>query len=161
MNVIGELVGEVCKTILPIPDTLYHGNVDSTLAVCTLSSMNLLRKLGNSETRNHFFIAGRLLSENKGIDSLLKYLHETPQIKTILVCGKEVSGHRAGHSLLQLHKNGIDKNKKIINSSSPDPYLTISESKIHHFQNHTTLINLINQTSYSVISEKIKTLITA
>ena len=77
---------------------------------------------------------------------------------TIIVCGKEVWGHKSGHSLFQLHKNGIDENKRIINSTSPDPFLTISKSKIEYFQNNITLVNLINESDYEIILNKIRVL---
>jgi len=71
---------------------------------------------------------GQLLSENKGIDSIIKHVNKNPQINTIIVCGKEVWGHKSGHSLFELHKNGIDQKNRIINSTSPDPYLTVPKS---------------------------------
>ncbi len=156
MNVLGEAIGELCKTILPIPEESYSGNPDSFIAVCTLSSIDLLKKFVNSEILNHISIVGRLLSENKGIDSIIEYVNKNQKITTIIVCGKEVWGHKAGHSLFQLHKNGIDKNKRIINSTSPDPFLTISKSHVQYFQNNVTLVNLINETDFEIISDKIR-----
>ena len=158
MNVLGEAIGELCKTILPIPEEYYLGNPDSFIAVCTLSSINLLKKFKNSEILEHISIVGRLFSENKGIDSIINYVNNNQKIRTILVCGKEVWGHKAGHSLFQLHKNGINSNSKIINSSSPDPFLNVSKSKIQYFQNNITLVDLINETNFEIISNKIKIL---
>ena len=151
MNALGETIGELCKIILPIPEESYEGNSNSSIAVCTLSSIDLLKKFANSEILNHISIVGRLLSENKGIDSIIKYVYKNQKITTIIVCGKEVWGHKAGHSLFQLHKNGVDKNNRIINSSSPDPYLTVSKSQIQYFQNNITLVNLINETDLKII----------
>ena len=156
MNALGEAIGELCKVILPIHEESYLGNTDSSVAVCTLSSMNLLKKIANSEILNNISIIGRLLSENKGIDSIVEYVNKNPKITTIIVCGREVWGHKAGHSLFQLHKNGIDKNNRIINSSSPDPYLTVSRSQIQHFQKNITLVNLINETDLKIILNKIQ-----
>ena len=156
MNTLGETIGELCKIILPITEESYSGNPDSSIAVCTLSSIDLLKKFVNSEILNHISIAGRLLSENKGIDSIIKHVNKNQKITTIIVCGKEVWGHKAGHSLFQLHKNGIDKNKRIINSTSPDPFLTISKSHVEYFQNNVTLVNLINKTNFEIISDKIR-----
>ena len=155
MNAIGEAIGELCKIILPIPEEFYLGNSSSSIAICTLSSVNLLKNIAKSETMNKISIAGRLLSENKGIDSIIKYVNKNPQVKTIIVCGKEVWGHKSGHSLFELHKNGIDKNKKIINSASPDPFLTVSNSEIKFFQENVNLVNMINQTNFKLISEKV------
>ncbi len=156
MNALGEAIGELCKIILPIPEEYYSGNSDSSIAVCTLSSIDLLKKLANSEILSHVSIAGRLLSENKGIDSIIKYVNKNQKINIIIVCGKEVWGHKAGHSLFQLHKNGVDKNNRIINSTSPDPYLTVSKSQIQYFQNNITLVNLIAETDFATISDKIR-----
>lgn len=156
MNVIGEIIGEFCKIILPIPEEYYFGNPDSSIAICTLSSINLLKNFANSKILDHISIVGRLLSENKGIDSIIEYVNKNQKIKTIIVCGNEVSGHKAGHSLFELHENGIDENKRIINSTSPDPYLTVSKSQIHYFQNNVTLVNFINETNYETILNKIK-----
>ena len=156
MNALGETIGELCKIILPIPEEYYSGNPDSSIAVCTLSSIDLLKKLANSEILSHVSIAGRLLSENKGIDSIIKYINKNQKINIIIICGKEVWGHKAGHSLFQLHKNGVDKNNRIINSTSPDPYLTVSKSQIQYFQNNITLVNLIAETDFATISDKIR-----
>ncbi len=144
MNAIGEAIGELCKAILPINEEFFLGNTNSSVAICTLSSIDLLKKFANSEILNQISIAGRLLSENKGIDSIIKYLNKNPQVDTMIVCGKEVWGHKSGHSLFELHKNGTDQNDRIINSTSPDPYITVSKSEIKYFQDNIKLIDLIN-----------------
>jgi tetrahydromethanopterin S-methyltransferase subunit A len=155
MNAIGEAIGELCKAILPINEEFYLGNLKSSVAICTLSSIDLLKNFANSKILNEISIVGRLLSENKGIDSIIKYVNENPQVNTIIICGKEVWGHKSGHSLFELYKNGIDKNNRIINSTSPDPYLTVSESEIKYFQENLRLVNMINQTNFKLILEQI------
>ena len=154
MNAIGEAIGELCKAILPINEEFYLGNPDSKIAICTLSSIDLLKNIENSEILNKIAIVGQLLSENKGIDSIIKYVNTHPKVNTIIVCGKEVWGHKSGHSLFQLHKNGIDQNNKIINSTSPDPFLTVSKSEIKYFQDNVKLVDLINLTEIKLISKK-------
>lgn len=155
MNNLGNMIGELCKVILPIPEEAYLGSTDSSIAVCTLSSINLLKQISNSDLLNHIAIAGRLFSENKGIDSLIRYVNQNKKIKTMLVCGKEVWGHKAGHSLFELHKNGIDNHGRIINSTSPDPFLTVTKAEIIYFQNEITLVNLINETNFETIKKSI------
>ena len=156
MNTLAEAIGELCKIILPIPEEYYIGNPNSSIAVCTLSSINLLKKFHNSKILEDISIAGRLLSENKGIDTIIKYVHKNQNITTIIVCGKDVWGHKSGHSLFELHKHGIDKNNKIINSTSPDPYLTVTKSEIQYFQNQITLIDMIDETNFNTILSAIK-----
>ncbi|NJK77812.1 MAG: tetrahydromethanopterin S-methyltransferase subunit A [Nanoarchaeota archaeon] len=153
MNSIGNAIGELCKIILPIPEESYLGNFDSSIAICTLSSMDLLKKISNSELLNHISIAGRLLSENKGIDSIIKYLNQNKKVKTLIVCGKEVWGHKAGHSLIKLYENGIDEHGRIINSISPDPFLISIKSEINYFRNEIKLVNMINETNFETIEK--------
>ncbi|MFB5631698.1 MAG: tetrahydromethanopterin S-methyltransferase subunit A [Nitrosopumilus sp.] len=156
MNSLGNIIGEICKVVLPIKQEFYPGNPDSEIAICTLASISLLDDLKDSGILTKVAIIGRLFTENKGIDSMIQYVNENKKIKKIILCGKEVWGHKSGHSLLQLHKNGIDKNFRIINSVSPDPYLTVSKDMIEYFQNNITIIDLIGETNLEIISEKIK-----
>lgn len=153
MNSLKNVIGELCKVILPIPEESYIGNPNSSIAICTLSSIELLKKISNSELLDHISIVGRLLSENKGIDSIIKYVNQNKKIKTIIICGKEVWGHRAGHSMIELHKNGIDNYGRIINSTSPNPVLTVTKSEINYFQNEINLVNIINETNFDTIKK--------
>jgi len=156
LNKLSDAIGKLCEVLLPIPEEFYIGNANSSICVCTLSSIKLLKELQNSQIFENVAIAGRLFTENKGIDSIIKYVNQNKKIKTIIVCGKEVWGHKSGHSLFQLHQNGVDKNNRIINSTSPEPILTVSNSQIQYFQKEITLVNLINETNLQSIIEKIQ-----
>lgn len=108
--------------------------------------MDLLKEISNSNLMEKIAIAGRLYSENKGIDELVSYIIKNQNIKTLIVCGKEVSGHKTGHALISLYKYGIDDNNRIVNSHSPSPFLTISKSDVEKFQKQITLVNRIGET---------------
>ena len=156
MNKLGITIGKICEALLPIPEEFYIGNYNSSICICTLSSIKLLKEIKNSKIIDNVAVVGRLFTENKGIDSIIKYVNQNKKIKTIIVCGKDVWGHKSGHSLFELHKNGIDNNNRIINSTSPDPFLTVSESEIKYFQKQITLVNLINETNIELINNKIQ-----
>ena len=156
MNKLGDTIGKICEALLPIPEEFYIGNYNSSICICTLSSIKLLKEIKNSKVIDNIAIVGRLFTENKGIDSIIKHVNQNKKIKTIIVCGKDVWGHKSGHSLFELHKNGIDNNNRIINSTSPDPFLTVSESEIKYFQKQITLVNLINETNIELINNKIQ-----
>jgi tetrahydromethanopterin S-methyltransferase subunit A len=159
MNLIENLAGEICKIILPINEEVFFGNPESSLAICTLSSMNLLKEIANSNLLSKIALVGRLFSENKGIDSLVRYVISNKNLETILLCGKDTPGHRPGHSLVNLYKNGIENQGKIIGSSSPDPILTITKAEILEFQNQIKLIDKIDETSFSKIMLSINTML--
>ena len=148
---ISEIAGQICKILIPIRDEVFYGNPHSSVGICTLSSMDLLKEVAGSGLLKKVAVAGRLLSENKGIDALIRYVTKNPTIDTIIVCGAEVSGHRAGHSLVSLHKYGVDKNNRIINSLSPDPILSSSEADIQQFQRQVRLIDMIGKTDLDEI----------
>lgn len=146
MNSLSDIAGEICKLIFPIHEEIFLGNDKSSVAICTLSSMNLLKEISNSNLMEKIAIAGRLYSENKGIDELVSYIIKNQNIKTLIVCGKEVSGHKTGHALISLYKYGIDDNNRIVNSHSPSPFLTISKSDVEKFQKQIALVNRIGET---------------
>ncbi|NDB46276.1 MAG: tetrahydromethanopterin S-methyltransferase subunit A [Nitrososphaeria archaeon] len=140
----GEIAGEICKKIFPIPEERFVG-AGSGIAICTLSSIDLLKEISHSNVMQKIAIAARLFSENRGIDELVRFVNQNPSLHTILVCGKEVSGHKTGHALFCLHKFGTDDSNRIINSISPDPILTVSKDEIVNFQK-IQLIDKIGET---------------
>ena len=156
MNLIENLAGEICKIILPINEEVFFGDSKSSLAICTLSSINLLNEIANSNMLSKVALVGRLFSENKGIDSLVRYVISNKNLETILLCGKDTPGHRPGHSLLNLYKNGVDNQGRIIGSSSPDPILTITKLEILEFQKQVKFVDKIDETSISKIELLIK-----
>ena len=156
MNKLGDTIGKICEVLLPIHEEFYIGNSNSSICICTLSNIKLLKEIKNSKIIDNIAVVGRLFTENKGIDSIIKYVNQNKKIKTIIVCGKDVWGHKSGHSLFELYKNGIDNNNRIINSISPEPFLTVSKSEIEYFQKQITLVNLINETNIELINNKIK-----
>ncbi len=151
MNLIENLAGEICKIILPINEEVFFGNTKSSLAVCTLSSMQLLKEIANSNLMSKIALVGRLFSENKGIDSLVRHVILNKNLETILLCGKDTPGHRPGHALLNLYKNGIDNEGRIIGSCSPEPVLTITKSEVRKFQDQIKLVDEIGETNISKI----------
>ncbi|WKT58479.1 tetrahydromethanopterin S-methyltransferase subunit A [Candidatus Nitrosotenuis chungbukensis] len=146
MNPLLNIAGEVCKIIFPIHEEVFLGNSESTIAVCTLSSMELLKEISNSDLMGKIAISGRLLSENKGIDELIRNIIKNPNLQTLIVCGKEVSGHKTGHALVSLYKYGIDDDSRIVNSHSPSPFLTVSRKDVEKFQKQITLVDRIGET---------------
>ncbi len=146
MNSISDIAGEICKIIFPIREEVFLGNSESTVAVCTLSSMELLKEISSSDLMKKVAVSGRLLSENKGIDELVRNIIKNPNLQTLIVCGKEVSGHKTGHALISLYKYGIDENNRIVNSHSPSPFLTVSRKDVERFQKQITLVDKIGET---------------
>ena len=155
MDKLGELIGDICKVVLPIKEEFYLGNSKSDTAVCTLGSINLLKEIKESKILHDVAIIGRLFSENKGIDAIVRFVKKNQNVRKIIICGKDVWGHKSGHSLIMLHENGIDETGRIIGSRSPDPYLSVTRNEIEYFQKNIQLVNLIGETNLDRIFARI------
>lgn len=153
MNSLGTIIGEICKIVFPISEDIVFGNQKSSVAICTLGSISLLESIRKSALMEKISLVGRLLSENNGIDSLVKNTISNNQIKTIIVCGNDVWGHKSGHSLLSLHKNGIDDTGRIIGSKSPNPFLTVKKEQVEKFRTQVQIINKIGETDIESIGK--------
>jgi tetrahydromethanopterin S-methyltransferase subunit A len=140
---INNIFGICCYHLIPIKQEFYIGR-GTIIGICTLSSLDLLEKITyNQEIMDNISIVGRLLSENKGIDRIIKFTNNNKSLKHLLLCGEEVKGHLAGQTLIALKNNGTDQNKKIINAPSSYPFLASTTEEIEYFVNHINIINNI------------------
>jgi len=137
-----DVAGKVCEAVLPIKHEYYIGR-GKDLAICTLSSIDLLEEISKSDIMSKLAIAGRLLSENRGIDAMIRFTLEHPDLRLIIVCGKEVKGHRAGQALLALARNGIDTDGRIIGAQGPYPILKSPAGDVRDFRRRVEIIDMI------------------
>ncbi len=138
-----DATGKICEVILPIRHEYYLGR-GKELAICTLSSIDLLKEISESQIiMDKIAIAGRLLSENKGIDTIIKFAMEHPELRRIILCGKEVKGHCAGQALLALAKNGIDSDGRIIGARGPYPLLKSPAKDINTFRKRVEIVDMV------------------
>ena len=68
-------------------------------------------------------IAGHLVTANIGIEKVVANLVSNPNIRYLILYGKESRGHLAAHSLKMLHRNGISEDGRIVGSKGLTPYL--------------------------------------
>jgi tetrahydromethanopterin S-methyltransferase subunit A len=149
---INNILGICCYHLLPIKQEYYTGK-GKIIGICTLSSLDLLKEIkNNQEIMDKISIVGRLLSENKGIDEIIKFTTNNKSLKYLLLCGEEVKGHLPGQTLIALKKNGIDQKKKVINSAAAYPFLACTNHEIENFRHQ---INIIEKTGLKDI-DKIK-----
>jgi tetrahydromethanopterin S-methyltransferase subunit A len=58
-----------------------------SVAICTLSSIDLLEKISASEMMSKIVIVGRLLSENRGTEAMLSFTLKPPDLWCLIVSG--------------------------------------------------------------------------
>jgi tetrahydromethanopterin S-methyltransferase subunit A len=90
-----------------------RGDDASPVAVCTLSSFDLLDTLAHSPLAEHLAIIGPLETENVGLERMLMTLLERPRIRWLIVCGDEHRGRRPAQALQCLMERGVEADGKI------------------------------------------------
>jgi len=136
-----QAAGVVCKVIYPIRVSSFSGK-GTEVAVCTLSSMALLKKVSSNVIMDKLLAVGRLFSENKGIDQLIQYCTASPDLKYLILCGKDTNGHYPGDALINLVHFGLDKNNKIIGTKAPYPFISCHPNQVNKFRKQIKLIDM-------------------
>ena len=140
---IDDIAGKICKAVIPVRNEFYLGK-GTQIGICTLASLDLLATLSKTEAvMDNVAIVGRLLSENKGIDTMIKFADEHTGLTRLLICGKEVKGHRAGQALLALARNGTDQSGRIIGALGPYPILESKFELIEKFRKRVEVVDLV------------------
>jgi tetrahydromethanopterin S-methyltransferase subunit A len=126
-----------------VPGAFVVGSADSPVAVCSLATQSLLPRL---EGRAEIAIAGRVYTENVGIEKMVQNLLANRRLRVLIVCGRE-SRHRVGQAILSLHRNGVDPvTHRIRGATGPDPVLAnLSDDEIAAFQQRFEVVDLIGE----------------
>jgi len=150
---IDNIFGICCYHLLPIKQEYYIGK-GKKIAICTLSSLKLLEEIkNNNEIMENILIVGRLLSENKGVDEIIKFTKKNTLLKHILVCGNDVKGHLPGQTLISVKENGLDINNRVMKSVGAYPFLTCSNQDVEYFRHQVTIIDRIRLKDINKIKE--------
>jgi tetrahydromethanopterin S-methyltransferase subunit A len=130
-----------------------RGNDYSPVAVCvTLDTFDFaipseLNELVMAGTDSGAALSGMLQTENIGLEKMVCNIVANPNIRYIVLCGRESPGHLPGESLLALKQNGVTETKQIIGTKAPTPSLyNIPLELIERFRNQIiSVINLLCQ----------------
>lgn len=136
-----QAAGVVCKVIYPIPVSSFNGK-GAAVAVCTLSSMALLKKISSDAIMDKLLIVGRLFSENKGIDQLIQFCTMSQTMRYLILCGKDTSGHYPADALMNLMHFGLDEHNKIIGTKAPYPFIKCHPKLVNQFRAQIKLIDM-------------------
>ena len=143
-QIFQTIAGKICEIVIPIPLSYEMGN-GRTLAICTLSDMSLLGEIIScKDIMQKIFLVGRLLSENRGIDKILHTFYNSPQLKCLILCGRDVKGHLPGQALVSLHDFGIEDGGHIIGARGNSPILKSTKEEITYFRTNVEIMNLID-----------------
>ena len=130
-----------------------RGNDYSPVAVCVILDTfdfaipTELNELVMAGTDSGAALSGMLQTENIGLEKMICNIVANPNIRYIVLCGRESVGHLPGESLLALKENGVADTKQIIGTRALTPYLhNIPLELIERFiRQIVSIVNLLCQ----------------
>ena len=130
-----------------------RGNDYSPVAVCVILDTfdfaipTELNELAMASVDSGAALSGMLQTENIGLEKMICNIVANPNIRYIVLCGRESPGHLPGESLLALKQNGVTETKQIIGTKAPTPHLyNIPLELIERFnQQIVSIVNLLCQ----------------
>jgi tetrahydromethanopterin S-methyltransferase subunit A len=120
-----------------LPGFYTVGDPKSCVAVCTLKEVDMVLPVAKAA------ITGRCLTENVGVERIIKNLISNPNIRFLVLCGTEPKGHFVGQAFLCIKNNGV-KDGNIVGAAGAMPYLkNTSQEEIKRFNRQIELVDLI------------------
>ncbi len=172
MNIFNEAFPETSKTQLscafevieqtwpPVPGEYFALCEGRTcpVAVSTLASVELAKALADNRPEE-LCIVGKTETENIGIDKVIKNTITNPNIRYLLVAGKDPNGHRSGKTLLALRENGVDERMRVIGSLGRRPVLrNVTREEVEAFRKQVKVVDMIGCEDVEKIAGKLREL---
>lgn len=140
-----------------VPGDYRVGDPRQGIAVCTLADTDLSDELTASDCFARVAIVGSLATENLGIERMIRNVVANPQIRVLVLCGRDSRGHQAGQAILALKANGVGADRRIIGAKGPRPVLkNITGTEIKAFQANISVIDAIGVVGIEQLSEMIR-----
>jgi tetrahydromethanopterin S-methyltransferase subunit A len=134
------------------------GDPKGCVAICTLASESIYPVLAKLPG---VAIAGPCKTENIGIEKIVVNVISNPNIRFLIVCGIEVTGHVTGGSFKTLYQNGIDPStKKIKDAPGAIPYVEhLTPEAVERFQKQVQFVDMIGVEDIEKIKAKVEELV--
>jgi tetrahydromethanopterin S-methyltransferase subunit A len=101
-------------------------------------------------------LSGTLQTENIGIEKIVCNVVGNPNIRYLVLCGKEVEGHNSGSALKALIREGINDKRTIVGSKAVTPYLFNTPLEaVKRFREQTTLVDLTGEMDPEIITKAV------
>jgi tetrahydromethanopterin S-methyltransferase subunit A len=129
------------------------GDPSAPVAVCTLTSTGLAAPLA---ALPGVAIAGKVYTPNLGIEKIIANITSNPNIRFLLVCGKESPVFWVGQALANLFSKGIDAEHRIIGARGHYPVLVnLSADRVESFRQQVELVDCTGELEQQVIEARV------
>ncbi|MEM4575945.1 MAG: tetrahydromethanopterin S-methyltransferase subunit F [Candidatus Nezhaarchaeales archaeon] len=135
------------------------GDPKGCVAICTLGSEGICSFLVKMPG---VAIVGPCKTENVGLEKIILNVISNPNIRFLIVCGIEVTGHLPGLSFKALYENGIEPaTKRIKEAPGAIPYIEhLTVEAVERFQKQVQFIDMIGVEDINIIKAKVEELVT-
>jgi tetrahydromethanopterin S-methyltransferase subunit A len=148
------------KTWPHVPGTYFVADPRAPVAVTTLGSVALAAAVSRDAPAG-LCIAGKLETENIGIEKIVKNVVPNPAIRYLVCAGNEPPRHLSGATLLALFANGIDERQRIPGAPGMRPVLpNTSAAEVQAFRAQVQPIDMIGCTEVGAICARVAELAT-
>ena len=128
------------------------GDPNGKIAVCTLTTDIHIKQISQW---SNIAIVGKVYTPNLGIEKIILNCISNPEIRFLVLCGKDSPVFHAGQALKALFQNGIDQEKRIINAIGHYPVLrNLSVEKINQFLEQIELVNCLEENNLAQLQQK-------
>ena len=136
----------------PVSEGRYQtGDPKSPIAVCTMASVDLKLPM------DKISILGKCVTENLGIEKIIKNIVSNPHIRFLIMCGKVSKGHFVENAIESLIENGVDDSMNIIGAKGAMPSLkNTSKEDVEKFRKQIIPINIANEEDTGKIMEVVE-----
>lgn len=126
------------------------GNTNSPIAVCSMASVDMDLPM------DRIAIMGKCVTENIGIEKIVKNIISNPKIRYLILCGQASKGHFVDNAIESLVKNGVNGDNRIIGAMGAMPVLkNLTQEEIERFRKQITPINLSGETDKEKIMQAV------
>jgi len=126
------------------------GNAKSPVVVCSMATIDMNLPMDN------IALMGKCVTENVGIERIVKNIISNPNIRFLICCGKVSKGHFVGDALECLVKNGVDSQKRIVEAKGAMPVVNnLTKDEIEQFRKQVRVICMQGEMDVDKITEKI------
>jgi len=125
------------------------GDPSSSVAVCTLSDAGLAE---GAAALPGVAIAGRLYTANLGIERVIGNVTANPNIRFLLLCGRDSPLFRPGDALRALAANGTDARRRIRGTAGYMPTLAgVPAAAVESFRRQVDVVDRRGETSLDAL----------
>ena len=101
-------------------------------------------------------LSGTVQTENIGFEKIVCNIVANPNIRYLVVGGPESEGHLTGEALKSLILHGVDKKRRIMQTSAPHPFLyNLPMELIERFRKQLSLVDLQFEGNPDVVREAV------